>query len=256
MTSAALPAIRTPAAPTSNVSAFLRRFQPRLALGYHDELNRLVRRLEAMEHDEADRELSLAVESADRRRSKYESLGLTLQDLVPTLQWAAALRILRDLHTQGWTFQTDDEGLLLKAPGTKTSSDPEVEKETIRRSFAFARSAQLSQPSVMRFVRGLERRGIHTLFADGPDLVDRIRSHGPSAIRPELELIEPFARDPGTGLRLQDIWRYARHFWSIPYQSTPGRNMFYLVRDRRSRRPATHRDRSSRQHRLGARAPG
>ena len=231
MTSAVLPAIRTRAAPKSNVSSFLRRFQPRLALGYRDELNRLVRRLEAMAHDDADRELSLAVESADRRRSVYESLGLTIQDLVPTLQWTAALRVLRDLHTQGWTFQTDDEGLLLKAPGTKTSSDPEVEKETIRRSFAFARSAQLSQPSVVRFVRGLERRGIHTLFADGPDLVDRIRSHGTSAIQPELELIEPFARDPGTGLRLQDIWRYARHFWSIPYQSTPGRNMFYLVRD-------------------------
>ena len=27
------------------------------------------------------------------------------------------------------------------------------------------------------------------------------------------------------------MWRYARHFWSIPYQSTPGRNLFYLVRD-------------------------
>ena len=27
------------------------------------------------------------------------------------------------------------------------------------------------------------------------------------------------------------MWRYARHFWSIPYQSTPGRNIFYLVRD-------------------------
>ena len=120
-----------------------------------------------MGHDEADSELSLEVEAADRRRSQYESLGLTLQDLVPTLQWGTALRVLRDLHIQGWTFQTDDEGLLLKAPGTKTSSDPEIEKETIRRSFAFARSAQLSQPSVVRFVRGLERRGIHTLFADG-----------------------------------------------------------------------------------------
>ena len=231
MTSAVLPATRTPVARRPNVSAFLRRFQPRLALGYQDELNLLVRRLETMGHDEADSELSLEVEAADRRRSQYESLGLTLQDLVPTLQWGTALRVLRDLHIQGWTFQTDDEGLLLKAPGTKTSSDPEIEKETIRRSFAFARSAQLSQPSVIRFVRGLERRGIHTLFADGPELVDRLRAHGPSAIQPELELIEHSARDPGTGLRLQDIWRYARHFWSIPYQSTPGRNMFYLVRD-------------------------
>ena len=184
-----------------------------------------------MDHDAADRELSSAVEAADRRRSHYESLGLTLEDLLPTLQWSTALRVLRDLHVRGWACQTDDEGLLLKAPGTTTSNNPEVEKEAIRRSFAFARNAQLSQQSVMRFVRRLEQHGIHTLFADGPELADRLRAHGPTAIQPELELVERGDRDPGTGLLLQDIWRYARHFWSIPYQSTPGRNMFYLVWD-------------------------
>ena len=119
----------------------------------------------------------------------------------------------------------------LRTPGTTPSADPEVEKEAIRRSFAFARNAQLSQPSAVRFIRGLERRGVHTLFADGPELVARLRAHGPAGVRPELELVEPGARDAGTGLLLQDIWRYARHFWSIPYQSTPGRNMYYLVRD-------------------------
>ena len=231
MTSAVLPATSIPVASKRNVAAPLRRFRPRLALGYQDELYRLARRLEAMHHDEADRELSLAIQTADHRRSQYESLGLTVEDLVPTLQWAAALRVLRDLHVQGWTFQTDDEGLLLIAPGTTTSSDPEVEKEAVRRSFAFARNAQLSQPSAIRFIRGLERRGVHTLFADGPELAERLRAHGPAGVQPELELIEHGARDSGTGLLLQDIWRYARHFWSIPYQSTPGRNMFYLVRD-------------------------
>lgn len=231
MTSVAMHTSRVSVTPRRNFSALLRRFRPRLALGHQDELYRLARRLEPMQHDDADRELSLAVEIADRRRSQYESLGLTLQDLDPTLRWGAALRVLRDLHIQGWTFQTDDEGLLLKAPGTRTSSDPEVEKETIRRSFAFARNSQLSQPSVVRFIRGLERRGIRTLFADGPELAERIRTHGAAAVQPELELIEHSARDSATGLPLQDIWRYARHFWSIPYQSTPGRNMHYLVRD-------------------------
>ena len=51
------------------------------------------------------------------------------------------------------------------------------------------------------------------------------------AVQPELQLIEPGTRDETTGILLQDVWRYARHFWSIPYQSTPGRNLFYLVRD-------------------------
>lgn len=231
MTSAALRTARASVSRKPNILALLRRFRPRLALGYQDELYRLARRLEGLRHDEADGELSLAVEMADRRRSQYESLGLALKDLAPTLHWGAALRVLRDLHVQGWTFQTDDEGLLLKAPGTKTSSDPEIEKETIRRSFAFARNAQLSQPSVTRFIRRLERRGIRALFADGPELAERLRTHGAAGVQPELELIEQSARDSNTGLLLQDIWRYARHSWSIPYQSTPGRNMFYLVRD-------------------------
>ena len=231
MTSAVLRPSRSPVATKQKIATPLRRFRPHLALGYQDELYRLGRRLEAMPHEEADSELSLAVQAADRRRSEYESLGLNLEDLAPTLQWATALRVLRDFHVQGWTLQTDDEGLILKAPGTTISSDPEFEKEAVRRSFSFARNAQLSQPSTVRFIRSLEGHGVHTLFADGPELAERLRTRGPAGIQPEFELVEHGARDSGTGLLLQDIWRYARHFWSIPYQSTPGRNMFYLVRD-------------------------
>lgn len=231
MTSVVLPATSRPATRTRNVPAPLRRFRPRLTLGYQDKLYRLARQLERMRHDETDRELTLAIEAEEHRRSQYESLGLTPEDIIPTLHWTTALRVLRDLQVQGWTFHTDDEGLLLRVPGTTPSSDPEVEKETIRRSFAFARNAQLSQPSAVRFIRGLERRGVHALFADGPELAARLRAQGPAGVRPELELVEPGARDAGTGLLLQDVWRYARHFWSIPYQSTPGRNMYYLVRD-------------------------
>lgn len=230
MTSVLLPTSPN-VAPKRDVSGSLRRFRPRLALGHQDELYRLTRRLETMSHSLGEHELAEAVETADRRLAQYESLGLARGDLLPTLQWATALRVLRDLHVQGWTFQTDDEGLLLKAPGTTASANPEDEKEAVRRSFAFARNAQLAEPSAARFIHGLERRGIRTLFADGPDLAERIRARGFAAIQPELELVEHGARDPGTGLLLQDIWRYARHFWSIPYQSTPGRNMFYLVRD-------------------------
>src|SRR5215211_876863 len=231
MTSVLVPTPGAGVAPKKDVSGGLRRFRPRLALGYQDELFRLTRQLELLPHDEGARALSDAIEAADRRLAHFESFGLTLGDLFPTLQWGAALRVLRDLHIQGWAFQTDDEGLLLKAPGTSSSADPEFEKEAVRRSFAFARNAQLAEPSATRFIRGIERRGIRALFADGPELVDRIRARGAAAIQPELELIEHGARDPATGLLLQDIWRYARHFWSIPYQSTPGRNMFYLVRD-------------------------
>jgi Domain of unknown function (DUF4338) len=77
----------------------------------------------------------------------------------------------------------------------------------------------------------MERRGIGSLFTSGAGLASRLTAQGTAAVQPELQLIEPGARDETTGLLLQDVWRYARHFWSIPYQSTPGRNLFYLIRD-------------------------
>ena len=231
MTSAVIAATSEPAVPKRNITAPLRRFRPRLTLGYQEKLYRLAQKLEEIPHDASYRELSIAIQSGEDRRAQYESLGLTLADIAPTLHWTTALRVLRDLHVQGWTIHTDDEGLFLRAPGTMLSSDPEVEKEAIRRSFSFARNAQLSQPSSVRFIRSLERRGVHALFAEGPELAARLQTLGPTGVKPELELVEQGARDPGTGLLLQDVWRYARHFWSIPYQSTPGRNMYYLVRD-------------------------
>ena len=78
----------------------------------------------------------------------------------------------------------------------------------------------------------MEQRGIGSVFADGSELAGRLAESGPKAIQPSVEVItHPRARDTTTGLLLQDIWRYARLYWSIPYQSTPGRNIFFLVRD-------------------------
>ena len=155
---------------------------------------------------------------------------------LPTLRRSisCAIYLLRDGH-----IDVDHEGILLAPPATTISGsdDPAAAKQSLRQSFAFARRAQLAEPSVGKFVRTMEQRGVGRVFADGSEVEERLSSalQGPSsiaeAIRPSLELVTPDARDEETGLRLQEIWRYARYFWSIPYQSTPGRNMFYLVRD-------------------------
>ncbi len=50
-------------------------------------------------------------------------------------------------------------------------------------------------------------------------------------VKPRLQLITGDERDAFTDFRLYDIWRYFRLTWSTPYRSTPGRNLFYLVRD-------------------------
>jgi hypothetical protein len=192
----------------------------------------LAARIHVLGFEDACVELDRAVETADSRHRELTALGLAAADLIPTLQWTTALRVLRDLHTQGWRLSSDDEGLLLDSPGLGAGGEnPEIQKQAIRRSFSFARDAQLAEPSIARFIKTTERRGVDRLFADGTELAARVAEGGAAAIQPELELVERGVRDPGSGLLLQDIWRYARHFWSIPYQSTPGRNMFYLVRD-------------------------
>ena len=177
--------------------------------------------------------LDSAIDKLDERQEALQTFGLSSMDLTPTVRFGATLRVLRDLVSQGWTIRGDDEGVILDAPGRAAVrlDNPEAAKESIRRSFAFAREAQLREPSTLEFISTMERRGVARLFTSGAELATRLTAEGTAAIKPELEVIEPGARDETTGVLLQDVWRYARHFWSIPYQSTPGRNLFYLVRD-------------------------
>jgi hypothetical protein len=210
-----------------------RRFRPRLVLGYQQDLNSLIEELTGMDESEARTTLDAAIAGVDDRQRALMGFGLVGLDLAPTVRYAATLRVLRDLLHQGWTIRRDDEGIILDAPGRAAMrfDNPELAKESIRRSFSFARDAQLRERSTMEFIRITEQRGIGRLFADGAELATRLAEYGTSGIEPVLQLIEPGTRDEATGIWLQDVWRYARHFWSIPYQSTPGRNLFYLIRD-------------------------
>lgn len=50
-------------------------------------------------------------------------------------------------------------------------------------------------------------------------------------VQPYLQLVEEGVRCQHTGFLLGDIWRYFRLTWASPAYSTPGRSLFYLVRD-------------------------
>lgn len=219
---------------TPEAGSRYRRFRPRLVLGYQRDLHALIQELSARHAVDAQAVIESAIATIDERQGDLLSFGLSGMDLAPTVRYGATLRVLRDLIGQGWTLREDDEGTILDAPGRSAIrlDDPEAAKESIRRSFAFARDAQLSEPSTLEFIRITERRGIDRSFTSGAELATRLTAEGTAGVQPVLQLIEPGARDATTGILLQDVWRYARHFWSIPYQSTPGRNLFYLVRDR------------------------
>jgi hypothetical protein len=213
----------------------IRRFRPILPLNYQRELHSLARRMQAVGRSKAEGLLDDEIVKAGEYCSGLLASGLKRSDLDPTLRYVATLQVLRDLLRQGWELRSDDDGLILDSPERALSQirgpDPERRKEGLRRSFSFARDRQLAEPATSRFIQYMEKRGVGRLFADGTDLAQRVGSLGPDGVEPELELIEVGAKDPTTGLLLQDVWRYARHYWSIPYRSTPGRNMFYLIRD-------------------------
>ena len=183
--------------------------------------------------------LGYAIGVAEARRTTLESAGVETQELRPTAAYVAALKVLRDLVDQGWTIDRDSDGILLSPPTAALgpSDDPSAVKASLRASFSFARHAYLTVPSTARFVAEMERKGIDRLLADGPELAARLGAAAASelpleeALRPSLHAVDSKSRDETTGLRLMDIWRYMRLHWSIPYQSTPGRNLFYLVRD-------------------------
>ena len=214
-----------------------RRFRPRLSLGYHQALMSLVSDLQDRDFIGTVETIRSSIDHAEGLRAQLERLGVCADNLQPTVFYLATLRLLRDLVLQGWSAGVDDDGIYVLPPLLKhAGDDPSAAKLELRDSFKFAQADQLLSHSVAAFVAKAERQGVTNLFADGSELADRLSSIGgtggiSTAIRPVLELISANDRDPRTGLKLQDIWRYARLQWSIPYQQTPGRNVNYLIRD-------------------------
>jgi len=214
-----------------------RRFRPRLSFGYHQDLLALVKDLQGRDFEGRIGCVRASIDTAEARRVQLGELGVEADDLQPTVFYLATLRLLRDLLLQGWTAGADDEGIFIMPPQVKPAGDdPSDTKSELRNSFKFALVDQLLSESVTAFIAKMERQGIAAVFADGPELADRLDASQrdgdvATAIRPVLELVALDARDAITGIRLQDIWRYARLQWSIPYQQTPGRNLHYLVRD-------------------------
>jgi hypothetical protein len=212
----------------------IRRFRPRLSLGQHSQLLEIARGAASVESGRAGEFVEEAIQNIEAQvappvgpqRGPVRS---------PQLSFLTALRVLRDLAYQSWLLRLDDEGIYLVPPTTGATAGAHA-KDTLRQSFEFARSAQFAEAPIARFIRDMERKGIAQLFADGNELASRL-AHAVAtgrfddAIDPILQPAVAGQKDEVTGLDLMDVWRYARYFWSIPYNSTPGRNMFYLVRD-------------------------
>ena len=176
-----------------------------------------------------------------------------------THAYEAAARLLADLRLLKWTIRADSCGIELESPPhprllKRSAAAVREAKDAVRKELSPALAQQFADPLVREFIqdmevpsRGSRRRSIQTLIADGAELLARLQpaldSSGEGriarlgqAVVPYLQLVpgegEPTVHDEYTGISLNDIWRYFRFSWSIPQTAIPGRQVFYLVRDR------------------------
>jgi len=176
-----------------------------------------------------------------------------------THSYEAAIRLLGDLRLLKWTVRADACGIELESPPNpllKASSPDQIRaaKNEIRTELSHSLAQQFGDPVVREFIRNIEepspssrRRGIGALVADGEEVFAQIQpalfrppAERPdalaSAVQPYLQLLpgegDPAVLDEFTRIPLGEIWRYFRYTWSIPQTAIPGRQMFYLIRDR------------------------
>ena len=161
---------------------------------------------------------------------------------------ALCCSVLCDLVAQGWRLR-NRRGVLQVAPPVEADT-PEARKEQVRAGHLLERDAQLSLPASRQFIRDMEHRRLfkgawHSVFSlmrDGRELADKLArtavAEGETRIMelrrcidPYVQVVEAGAICEHTGLGLVEVWRYFRHTWTTPYFSTPGRRIWYLVRD-------------------------
>ena len=156
-----------------------------------------------------------------------------MDDQLEAMKYIAALSVLIDLSLQGWIFEISDNELTLKM-----ENDNLDDKQKLRYRLSAEKNAQFKTPSVASFIKKMEATkkyqgneiSIRNLIGDKHFLIQQIQQNQ-RICEPYIQLVTS-EHDEYTGYKLSDIWRYFRYTWSIPYKTMPGRNLFYLVRDR------------------------
>ncbi len=165
--------------------------------------------------------------------------------------YQAVWLLLRDLLRVGWALRWNVvTGTLEVAPPPvedrpRTPEGIQAHKRLRRAIMGPERHTRLVQARdfIARMETPLRGLPITALIADGPQLAADLRAVREiqedavrlaalrQVVQPYLQLVEEGIRCPHTDQPLQDIWRYFRLTWASPVYNTPGRGLFYLVRD-------------------------
>lgn len=165
------------------------------------------------------------------------------------LELVLCVHVFSDLRSQGWRLRCSRTRVSALVPAN--GFDAATEKARVRAAHEIDRDEQLRQPSVRRFVRDMEQprlhkgewRSIFSIMRNGAELSNELAAvasteelHANGLLKRTIDpYVQPAIagkRCPLTGLDLFDMWRYFRHTWTTAYQSTPGRKLFFLIRDR------------------------
>lgn len=160
------------------------------------------------------------------------------------IRYLAVLEVLLDLIEIDYGIQKNSETRVVRPDMEQYREDPQKYKDRERSILQKERRVQFRQDSIKKFIRKMEGKspGVGELIADNEDLHEDLASLSElerDEIIDELDnLIEPYVqvankgeKCPHTGLDLMDIWRYFRYTWLTPYNTVPGRNINFLIRD-------------------------
>ena len=200
-------------------------YAPSLNAFYNEQFHRLVIR---MSH-------ALPINRVELIKNELSQIDVnTAEDKLEALKYAASLSVLIDLSLQGWIFDIANGTLTLKMENESLD-----DKQKLRYRLSAEKNAQFKSPTVAAFIQRMEAYKVYNenvisirqLIGNRDLLIQYIQANE-RVCEPYIQLVAN-ARDEHTGYWLSDIWRYFRYTWSIPYKTMPGRNLFYLVRDRR-----------------------
>lgn len=167
------------------------------------------------------------------------------------VRYLGVLEVLLDLIEIGFEVRKNADFKVVRPDPDRYKDDPEKYKEHERAILQKERMAQFNEQSVRDFIRkmegdhrtnGSDHVSVKNLITDGEDLYeslallqnksrDTIIQEIDTEIQPYIQVAEKGEKCELTGLDLMDIWRYFRYSWLTPYNTVPGRNINFLIRD-------------------------
>lgn len=167
------------------------------------------------------------------------------------IRYLAALEVLLDLIEINYDIRKNSELHIVRPDPDRYKDDPEEFKKQERAILQKERRAQFKEESVREFVREMERdtrrntnggRSVLELVTPGEQLYqdlaplqnqsqDQVADDLKDVVQPYIQKVETGEICKHTELNLMDIWRYFRYTWLTPYNTVPGRNINFLIRN-------------------------